>query len=339
MLNNQVANTVIDHALSLGADFAELFIERNQVNAVNSLSSEVQSVQSGIDFGIGIRMIYGNKVLYGYTNKNDEAELKKIASALAAKDLRDPTTSSTSFNFIEPMELHPVGLPLSQGSEVASKVAYLLKADAAARKASNLISQTRGICMQRQQAIELFNSEGLHTSDTRHYIRTSLTAIASDGSEQATGSRTEGGLQGWEIHEHIDASATGDEAARQALVNSAARQACPSGRMPVVIGNGFRWGDLSTRLAGTCWRRPRLRRKRPCFTIKMGEMIANAAVSAVDDGTLAKEWGSINIDDEGMQTQQDPAHQGRPVDQLSGGSVGGTADGIRAHGLRTARVL
>ena len=121
MLNNQVANTVIDHALSLGADFAELFIERNQVNAVNSLSSEVQSVQSGIDFGIGIRMIYGNKVLYGYTNKNDEAELKKIASALAAKDLRDPTTSSTSFNFIEPMELHPVGYHCRKDRKLPAK--------------------------------------------------------------------------------------------------------------------------------------------------------------------------------------------------------------------------
>ena len=302
MLHHQVANTVIDHALSLGADFAELFIERNQVNAVNSLSSEVQSVQSGIDFGIGIRMIYGNKVLYGYTNKNDEAELKKIASALAAKDLRDPTTSSTSFNFIEPMELHPVGLPLSQGSEVASKVAYLLKADAAARKASNLISQTRGICMQRQQAIELFNSEGLHTSDTRHYTRTSLTAIASDGSEQATGSRTEGGLQGWEIHKHIDASATGDEAARQALVNLSA-QPCPSGRMPVVIGNGF-GGVIFHEACGHLLETTSVAKKASVFHDQMGEMIANPAVSAVDDGTLTKEWGSINIDDEGMQTRK-----------------------------------
>ena len=302
MLNSQVANTVIDHALSLGADFAELFVERNQVNVINSLSSEVQSVQSGIDFGIGIRMIYGNKVLYGYTNRNDEAQLKKIASALAAKDLRDPTTSSASFNFIEPTELHPVGLALSQGSEVASKVAHLLKADAAARKASNLISQTRGTCMQRQQAIEIFNSEGLHTSDTRHYIRTSLIAIASDGNEQATGSRTEGGLQGWEIHEQIDAEATGEEAARQALVNLSAHP-CPSGRMPVVIGNGF-GGVIFHEACGHLLETTAVAKKASVFHDQLGEIIAHPAVSAVDDGTLTKEWGSINIDDEGMQTRK-----------------------------------
>ena len=36
----------------------------------------------------------------------------------------------------------------------------------------------------------------------------------------------------------------------------------------------------------------------------MGEMIASPIVNAVDDGTMANEWGSINIDDEGMPTQR-----------------------------------
>ena len=44
MLDTPIARSVIDHALSLGADFAELFIERNQVNSISTLSSEVQAV-------------------------------------------------------------------------------------------------------------------------------------------------------------------------------------------------------------------------------------------------------------------------------------------------------
>ena len=89
--------------------------------------------------------------------------------------------------------------------------------------------------MQREQQVEIFNSEGLHADDTRHYIRASLTAYASDGIEQATGSSNDGGLKGWEIKDEIDAERTGNEAARQALVNLSAK-ACPSGRMPVVLG-------------------------------------------------------------------------------------------------------
>ena len=86
MLNTSLAQSVIDHAISLGADFAELFVERSQTNMVSTLSSHVQSVQSGIDFGVGVRLVYGTKVLYGYTNKAEEAELKRIVSELAAKD-------------------------------------------------------------------------------------------------------------------------------------------------------------------------------------------------------------------------------------------------------------
>src|SRR5210317_206291 len=99
MLNSQTAEAVIDHALSLGADFAEVFVERNATNVVSTLSDDVQSVESGIDFGIGLRLVYGSKVLYGYTNRTDREELLRIASELAAKDLRDPVGTRTDFDY------------------------------------------------------------------------------------------------------------------------------------------------------------------------------------------------------------------------------------------------
>ena len=86
MLEENVASQVIDHAISLGADFVDLFVERNQVGSVSTLSEKVQSVESGIDFGIGVRLVFGTKVLYGYTNKTEPEELKRIANELAAKD-------------------------------------------------------------------------------------------------------------------------------------------------------------------------------------------------------------------------------------------------------------
>ena len=64
MLGIQAANSVIDYALSLGVDFAELFVEQNHVNTVSTLSSEVQAVRSGIDFGIGIRLVYGLSLIH-----------------------------------------------------------------------------------------------------------------------------------------------------------------------------------------------------------------------------------------------------------------------------------
>jgi len=302
MLNSQTAESVIDHALSLGADFAELFIEKNETNVVSTLSTEVQSVESGINFGIGLRLVYGNKVLYGYTNKTDKDELFRIASVLAAKDLRDPVSCTKSFNFNQMTDIHPAQKILSVDAEIESKVAYLMSADRAARAAGEKISQTRGSCMQREQRVEIYNSDGLHANDRRHYIRAHLTAIASDGGEQATGSWNDGGLLGWEIESSINPQQTGEAAARQALVNLTARP-CPSGRMPVIIGNGF-GGVIFHEACGHLLETTSVAKKASVFHDQMGEMIASSIVNAVDDGTMTNEWGSINIDDEGMATQR-----------------------------------
>jgi len=302
MLNSQTAESVIDHALSLGADFAELFVEKNETNVVSTLSDEVQSVESGINFGIGLRLVYGSKVLYGYTNKTDREELLRIASVLAAKDLRDPVSTLKSFDFTQVPDIHPARKILSVDAEIDSKVAYLMAADRAARAAGEQISKTRGSCMQREQHVEIFNSEGLYTKDRRNYIRSSLTAIAADGNEQATGSWNDGGLLGWEIAAELDPQRTGEEAARQALVNLTAKP-CPSGRMPVIIGNGF-GGVIFHEACGHLLETTSVAKKASVFHDQMGQMIASPIVNAVDDGTMANEWGSINIDDEGMPTQR-----------------------------------
>ncbi len=302
MLNTSVAQAVIDHALSLGADFAELFVERSQTNLVSTLSSHVQSVQSGIDFGVGVRLVYGNKVLYGYTNKAEQAELKGIVSKLAAKDRRDPRVSLINFDYRRVEDKHAATRILTVDPEVDNKVAFLLATDKSARAASNMISQTRGSCSQVEQRIELFNSEGLHTGDVRNYTRAFLVAIASDGSEQATGSWNDGGLMGWELIERMNSEAAGKEASRQALVNLSAKP-CPSGRMPVVLGNGF-GGVIFHEACGHLLETTSVAKKASVFHDKLGEMIANPVVNAVDDGTLHKERGSINIDDEGLDTQR-----------------------------------
>lgn len=302
MLNQAIAQSVIDHALSLGADFVDLFVEKHHSAAINTLSEKVQSVKSGIDFGIGLRMVFNGKVLYGYTNKVEGDELKRIASDLAAKDRRDPVTTSQAFNYSPLTDIHPADIILTKDTAIHDKIDYLMLADQVARSASEKITQTRGFSTQRQQEIQIFNSEGLFKEDTRNYCRTGLTAIAAEGSEQATGSWNDGALSGWELKDSINAKFTGEEASRQALVNLSAKP-CPSGNMPVVIGNGF-GGVIFHEACGHLLETTSVAKKSSVFHDKMGEMIAHPAVNAVDDGTMVKEWGSINIDDEGMETQR-----------------------------------
>ena len=44
MLKQETASQVIDHAIGLGADFVDLFVEKNETGSVSTLSKKVQSV-------------------------------------------------------------------------------------------------------------------------------------------------------------------------------------------------------------------------------------------------------------------------------------------------------
>ena len=78
---------------------------------------------------------------------------------------------------------------------------------------------------------------------------------------------------------------------------------CPGGKMPVVIGNAF-GGVIFHEACGHLLETTSVQKKSSVFWDKLDQMIANPVVNAVDDGTLQNEWGSINIDDEGMPVKR-----------------------------------
>ena len=87
------------------------------------------------------------------------------------------------------------------------------------------------------------------------------------------------------------------KAAETALLMLTAKE-CPSGKMPVVIGNG--WGGvLFHEACGHPLEASAVSRGLSCFAGKEGQLIASPIVSAVDDSTIPSAWGSIDIDDEG----------------------------------------
>lgn len=302
LLDSQIAGDVLDHALALGADFAELFVERRRRSQVSLLSSQVESISGGLDFGIGIRLCYGHKVLYGYTNSSEPAELLRIVTLLAGKDRRDPQVTRQAFDFTTPLDHHPVRQPLHQDRLLEAKIAYLMTLDHTARAESPLITQFSGNALGWEQEVSIFNSEGLQASDRRHYNRIMAQAIAMKEGEQSVGYEAPGALMGWEHSQQIDPVELAQTAARQALIKLGAAP-CPSGTLPVIMDNGF-GGVIFHEACGHLLETTSVAKKASVFHDKMGEQIANLAVSAVDEGLSVNAWGSINIDDEGMPTQR-----------------------------------
>lgn len=302
MLSTATAQKVIDCALTQGASFVDLFIEKNQALNIVLKTKKIDQISEGIDFGIGIRVLFGTKALYGYTNSSELDELIRITNLLCALDKTKANSMPINFNKTHTPKSSKNILGLHQAVKLEEKIQYLKMIDEATRSQSDKITQVVANSSERFQQVEIFNSFGLHAEDERFYTRVVGNAIASDGGKQDSGHYAPGGFGGWELTKKIDPKFIAAEIVRSSLTSLYA-DPCPAGKMPVVIDNAF-GGVIFHEACGHLLETTSVEKKASVFWDKKGEQIANSAVSAVDDGTIQEGWGSISIDDEGMATQK-----------------------------------
>lgn len=303
LLSKDLAQEVIAYGISLGADFCELFIEKTNVQSISYQSKKIKDITSGVDSGIGVRLIFGHMALYAYSNSYKKEDLLDMVKKLAAQlKVKNQLAVHKNFNF-SPLEYDVIKAVDNQKEiGLSDKILKLEKLDALTRQASSKVSQVTLNLMQKEQNIEIYNSEGLYASEKRPYIRLFSTVIASEGNQSATGSHYPGRRGGYQFIEELDLKEIVDLTTNQALTMLAAKP-CPAGAMPVVIENGF-GGVIFHEACGHLLETTSVEKKSSVFWDKKGELIAHPAISAVDDGTNDNLWGSLSIDDEGMPTQK-----------------------------------
>ncbi|MES2746272.1 MAG: TldD/PmbA family protein, partial [Bdellovibrionota bacterium] len=283
------------------ASFVDIFVERTVYEAITLRDSEVKDIKTGTDFGIGIRAIFGQKSVYGYTNIAEREELLRILKLICAMDKTSRSMTPAAQDFRKIKGQMAIQRGLDKPSPYEEKIAFLRKVDAAARRNAH-VSQVDALSMQKWQTIQVFDSEGLAIEDQRHALRVPMTVIATDGSKQARSFSGPGGTVGWEFVAGLNTDEIADELVKRALTVLHA-DPCPAGKMPVVIDNGF-GGVIFHEACGHLLETTSVEKKASVFHDKMGEYIASPVVSAIDDGTIPGQWGSLMVDDEGMETQK-----------------------------------
>lgn len=289
---------VIATGLGLGADFVDVFIEKTNSENLTFKNSKISDIQSGIQFGIGIRLIKGDQVLYGYTNSDQKDELLRITKMLGQRFKAQKTSETISF---EKLSYPEIGMLKVKDISLEQKIAHFNFLDQAFR-ADKFVTQVSLNFINRDQQVEIYNSEGLHAYERRPYIRLVKDIILQDGNLQTNAYNAPGARGGWEFIEKMNHQEEIDSLLRQGH-NTLYAKPCPAGVMPVVIDNGF-GGVIFHEACGHLLETTAVEKKASVFWDKKGEMIAHPNLSASDDGTLDSEWGSLSIDDEGMPTQK-----------------------------------
>ena len=300
MLDRKTAADVLDQAIRTGGDFAELFVEDRINHNLTLRSGRLESVRTGRLHGAGVRVFDGLRAIYVYTNDVSRDGLLTCAAQAAAAVRGDTGCKPVGFSPWSAVREEEIGL-MPGDIPAARKAEKLRAADKAARAVSPEIVQVNCEYLDHEQNVLICNTEGVFAEDRRVRTRMSVSAVASDGRENQVGSESPGASMGFEIFESIIDPEQSAKAAATTAVTMLHAESCPAGVFPVVIDNGF-GGVIFHEACGHSLEATSVAYDLSEFSGKLGTQIAASCVTAVDDGTIPGEWGSLHIDDEGMPT-------------------------------------
>ena len=268
--------------------------------------SLIKTATEGVSLGCGVRVLAGDQTGYAYTDDLSPERLRK-AARIAAHIAQGPSrVHSIGLAATDsPHNFYPVGTP-STDRELKEKLALVSRADRAARAYDGRIRQVRISYADQVRHILIANSAGHLTTDYQPLLRLSVFCIAQSAKETGnlqSGTSGGGGRVGLEFF-------AGDktpeyfarEAARQAITQLDAL-AAPAGEMEVVLGPGWP-GILLHEAIGHGLEADFNRKRLSAFSGRLGQRVASELCTVVDDGTIPRRRGSLNIDDEGTPTQK-----------------------------------
>ena len=303
MIEQELVAKALDVALASGADFAEVFAEDKRSTSAGFDDGRVEELGSGRSRGVGIRVVVGDTTGFAHTADLSEPGLLAASHAAAAAARHGGGEGSARTVDLTGTSVEPQPV-LDRPESVAkdTKVALLERANEAARSQGGAIKQVSASYADSRRRILVANSDGLFVSDDQTRTLFVVGVVASGDAGMQTGRRSIGHTMGFELFDRYQVEDLARQAAEQALTKLSARPA-PSGSLPVVIGRGG-GGVLFHEACGHGLEADHIQKDVSVFAGRIGQQVASPLVTLVDDGTVAQEWGTFAIDDEGTPAQR-----------------------------------
>lgn len=282
-------------------DFADVYFEYSRRESWFLEDGIVKDSSFSLTQGAGLRAISGEKTGFAYAEELKLPALQRASQAAGAIARQGENASLCAWKQSEPAGLYPV-LDPTHSLETNDKLQLLQWADAAARAADPSVSQVMVQLVGVHDIVLNAASDGTLAGDVRPLVRMNVSVIVEKNGEREQASSGGGGRSGYGYFSRDLVEGYAREAVRQALVHLEA-DAAPAGSMTVVLGPGWP-GVLLHEAVGHGLEGDFNRKGSSAYSGRIGEKVASALCTIVDDGTLPGRRGSLNIDDEGTPSRQ-----------------------------------
>ena len=289
--------TLMQTALGSGGDYADLYFENTTYFNLTLKDGVVSSGGFHTDFGVGIRVLKGEKTGYAYsesTELNDMLTAAKAAAVIAAGQ-----TGSRTYQSIQDRKHDFYPMKENWRDLGADRFAPVLKdLEQEVFKRDTRIVKVIARMSDSVSDVMMYNSLGELTYETRPMGSVTVTAVFQKESmtENKTASRS------FRTGAELIGKQLADELASDVVRGIDARfeaKRPKGGKMNVVMGAGAS-GILLHEAMGHAFEADFNRKGQSIFSEKMGQRICPEGINIVDDGTLSYNRGSGNYDDEGV---------------------------------------
>ena len=300
-LDSRRLQAVFGQIMAHRVDYADLYFQYTRSESWSLEEGIVKSGSFNIDQGVGVRAVSGEKTAFAYSDDISLTALDAAAQATRAiarqgqAGRKRVARRASGHNLYSPQD------PIASLQDLA-KVSLLERIERRARALDTRVSQVMAYLAGEYEVVLVARSDGILAADVRPLVRLSLQVIVEDHGRREQGSSGGGGRFDYAYFTDDVLEDYARRAVDQALVNLEARPA-PAGTMTVVLGPGWP-GVLLHEAIGHGLEGDFNRKGTSAFSGRIGERVAAPGVTVVDDGTLARRRGSLNVDDEGQPTQR-----------------------------------
>ena len=282
-------------------DYADLYFQSTYSESWAMEDSIIKGGSFNIDRGVGVRVMSGEKTGFAYADDIIFPAIDQAAHAARSIARVGGESSVKAWHKSKTHDLYLPVNPLHSLSETA-KTKLLHEVDAYLRAKDPRIIQVNISLAGEYETVMVIASDGHLGADVRPLVRFNVSCIIDDKGRRESGYSGGGGRYNYEYFlDNNLAFKYADEALRQALVNLLAIDA-PAGTMPLVLGPGWP-GVLLHEAVGHGLEGDFNRKGISAYSGRMGQSVASALCTIVDNGTLPGRRGSLNMDDEGVPTQ------------------------------------
>lgn len=293
--------TLTGVALSKGGNYADLYFEHTTFFSLNLKDGDVTSGGFHTDFGVGIRVLNGEKTGYAYSENLEMREMLKAAEAASA--ISQSAGGNISYSCVGKNEKNFYTMQSDwRRTEASQFLPFLLGIEKKIRSKDNRAVKVVARLSYSVSDIMMFNSLGELTGDTRPMGSLNVSVVF----EQDGKAETNNVSRSFRIGSEMITENLSDEISEMVIkgIDSRFEARRPKGgQMKVVMGAGAS-GILLHEAMGHAFEADFNRKGQSIFSDKLGMQVCPKGINVVDDGTLMNSRGACNYDDEGVPGQK-----------------------------------